>query len=80
MGSVFKFRQPLAKISSGDSGGAVLNSDGSVIAINASVDRTGSTGYATLIAQNRRFLERALEEFNTGEVNVFKATGETQSK
>jgi hypothetical protein len=80
MGSVFKFRQSLAKISSGDSGGAVLNSDGSVIAINAAVDRTGSTGYATLIAQNRRFLERALEEFNTGEVNVFKATGETQSK
>jgi hypothetical protein len=80
MGSVFKFRQPIAKISSGDSGGAVLNSDGSVIAINAAVDRTGVTGYATLIAQNRRFLERALEEFNTGEVNVFKATGETDSK
>jgi Trypsin-like peptidase domain len=80
MGSVFKFRQPLVKISSGDSGGAVLNSDGSVIAINAAVDRTGATGYATLIAQNRRFLERALEEFNTGEVNLFKATGEIDSK
>jgi hypothetical protein len=80
MGSVFKFRQPLAKISSGDSGGAVLNSDGSVIAINAAVDRTGATGYATLVAQNRRFLERALEEFNTGEVNLFKATGEIDSK
>ena len=79
-GSVFKFRQPLAKIDSGDSGGAVLNGEGAVIAINAAVDRTGSTGYATLIAENRQFLERALEEFETGEANVFQAIGETGAK
>lgn len=80
VGSVFRFRQPLAKIGSGDSGGAVLNDEGAVIGINAAVDRTGSTGYATLIAENRRFLEHALAEFETGEMNVFKATGETGSK
>ena len=79
IGSVFKFRQPHGRIGSGDSGGAVLNGEGSVIGINAAADRTASTGYATLIAENRRFLERALKQFKTGEANVFRATGETGS-